>query len=49
MGDTKKPARKDDRRHRLAAALRANLNRRKGQARARGERQEAVKEKAPKR
>lgn len=49
MADGKKPAKRDDRRGRLAAALRANLRRRKGQARARGECRETVKEKTPKR
>jgi hypothetical protein len=49
MGDTKKPVKKDDRRQRLAARLRANLGRRKGQARARNERGEAGDDKAPKR
>ncbi|MDP2620502.1 MAG: hypothetical protein Q8P46_10055 [Hyphomicrobiales bacterium] len=49
MANAKKPARKDDRRDRLAKALRANLARRKAQERARGARQEAAKEKVPKR
>jgi len=49
MGDTKKPVKKDDRRQRLAAALRANLRRRKGQAQARDERREAADDKRSKR
>jgi hypothetical protein len=49
MEESKKPVKKDDRRQRLAAALRANLARRKDQARARSERREAGDERVPKR
>jgi len=49
MGDSKKPVKKDDRRQRLAAQLRANLRRRKGQARARDECREAPEGKRSKR
>jgi hypothetical protein len=49
MSDTKKQGKNDDRRSRLAKALKANLGRRKAQERARGQRPEAAKEEAPKR
>ena len=47
MSGTKKPAKQADRRQRLAAQLRANLARRKGQAAARKQDRDEPKDKGP--